>query len=159
MYIGIHILQNRTASLACFCKCLLNSWKLVSSQQGIFIHHWAASPNEYLQDWTFSEVLSTINNPPYGFICRKLSDRWPQILPYHGALQCWCFIGRNKRTCSRLNQWDRDKMAVISQTTFSNAFFTFGPCVGAGSECSCNRPGQAFPRYHYCNFQNVTLPF
>ena len=29
----------------------------------------------------------------------------------------------------------------------------------AGSECSCNRPGQAFPRDHYWSFQNVTLPF
>ena len=29
----------------------------------------------------------------------------------------------------------------------------------AGSECSCNRPWQAFPRDHYCSFQNVTLTF
>ena len=29
----------------------------------------------------------------------------------------------------------------------------------AGSECTCNRPGQTFPRDHYCNFQNVTLSF
>ena len=29
----------------------------------------------------------------------------------------------------------------------------------AGSECSCNRPGQPFPRVHHCSFQNVTLLF
>ena len=61
---------------------------------------------------------------------------------------------------------------LVSLSTLSNDFsqcqifssalgalVTFGPRGPARSECSCNRPGQAFPRDHYCNFQNVTLPF
>ena len=31
--------------------------------------------------------------------------------------------------------------------------------VARGVRMYCNRPVHAFPRDHYCNFQNVTLPF
>ena len=50
----------------------------------------------------------------------------------------------------------RNEIQNINKSTRGSGhfhFFTFR------SECGCNRPGQAFPRDHYCNFQNVTLPF
>ena len=31
--------------------------------------------------------------------------------------------------------------------------------VARGVRMYCNRPVHAFPRDHYCSFQNVTLPF
>ena len=57
--------------------------------------------------------------------------------------------------CKR-SLWCRDKHVVPCDWCIAY-FYIRAPPVG--SECSCNRPGQAFQRDHYCNFQNVTLPF